>query len=109
MRVPTLVTVLGTPYNIIYKEKHKDLHGEALLESKQIIIATSSHNSKEDLIATIFHETLHAVLWESGMSSVIDDDSKEEGIIRAIENALKAQYKITGGIYSRLTTLKDIK
>jgi len=76
-----------------------ELYGEALLTSKVIQISLN-HSSRGELVATIFHETMHAVLWESGMTSVIDDSTKEEGIIRALENALKEQYKISNGIYS---------
>ena len=105
VRVPTQVTVLGTVYEIKYLDSMPDLHGETLLTSKVINI-NIGHESRSELVATIFHETMHAVLWESGMTSVIDDSPKEEGIIRALENALKEQYKISSGIYSKHKTIQ---
>ena len=106
MRVPTLVDVLGTYYSIEYHEDLGDLHGEALVDEKIIKVCTGSHHSKEDIRATIFHETLHAVLWVSGINSVIGDSDKEEGIIRAIENSMKKQIKITCGIYSDFKSIE---
>jgi len=100
VKVPTLVNVCGKYYHIQYQENWADLHGEALLEKKIIKISTASHYKKDDLFATIFHETLHAVLYETGMASVIADSDKEEGIIRAIENSMASQVSLTSGIYS---------
>ena len=104
VRVPTVARVLGSDYRIQYLHNMPGLHGETVLASKIIKISTE-HPSREELLATIFHETIHAVLWESGMSSVIGDDDKEEGVVRALENALKTQFKISSGIYSQFTSI----
>lgn len=80
----TLITVLGRTYAIQYVDLD-DTYGEHDQVDKVIRIHHSL--SEEDRRATVVHEVIHAILFESGLGQLLDGDL-EEALCRAIEHGL---------------------
>lgn len=104
---PTSVTVMGIPFTVLYQpsvvdpdDKDKEeLSGLTTGAQRLIQISTSVNTTKELIEATLLHETIHAILYVSGMSEMIqacdptEDDKLEEGIVVALENGISQIYK----------------
>lgn len=83
------ITIFGSKIKIRYIRKllHDD-EGEQLdgaFDSQSMTIFVST---KSDINATIFHESLHAAIYLSGSSALLNEKS-EEAVVCAIENGLK--------------------
>lgn len=61
------------------------------LEDKVIKIRNTL--TDEQVFDTLMHECVHAALDMSGIAYLIDDDQKEEAIVRALENLLFPVYQ----------------
>jgi hypothetical protein len=88
---PTTVSILGKEFKIQYPKKIDDghTHGVTMGDSRLIKIASSSDDELfED---TLLHETIHAILYTSGVSEMLDE-RLEEAIVIAIENGLSQLY-----------------
>jgi len=82
---PKSLLVAGHKLAIEYR-KDLDDFGQFNVDRMTIIIRDSL-NPKETL-STIIHESVHAILALSGLSYLIDDESKEEALVRAIDYLL---------------------
>ena len=51
-----------------------------------IKISTSVPTNRESVLATLWHEYLHGVLYVSGQAESIGDSKLEEGLVVALEN-----------------------
>lgn len=81
--IPSVVNVLGQPYRIV-REKIEDFGG---CDSDAKIITIRKGLRSENRQKTLLHETLHAVLAESGHAFQMGEGA-EEAVVRAIENGL---------------------
>ena len=80
MRNGTL-EVLGETYTVVTLPLPDDEHGQCDCEKKIIKLNCDAPP------ATLLHELLHAILFESGLSFVLEDRT-EEAVVRAIEHGL---------------------
>lgn len=82
---PRQITIGGHKYKIVYKKNLEDF-GNLDIDKKLITIrGTLSDNDK---LETILHEAFHACLALSGLSYLIDDENKEEALVRAFDSLL---------------------
>jgi len=82
------VSVLGRGYRIEYVEFEEGNYGEC--HGEKGIIKIKAGLSDEERRATIVHELLHAILFESGLTHILEhkETDLEEAIVRAIEHGL---------------------
>ncbi len=76
------IYVLGEEYRIVFDDTIVE-HGDCNPEKKIIKINPDS----EDVQSTIFHEILHAILYQSGQHYNLGDETAE-GVVRALEHGL---------------------
>ena len=82
---PRQITIGGQKYRIVYKKNLEDF-GTVDVDKKIITIRGNlSDNEKHD---TILHEAFHACLALSGLSYLINDEDKEEALVRAFDSLL---------------------
>ena len=82
---PRQITIGGQKYRIVYKKNLEDF-GTVDVDKKNITIRGNlSDNEKLD---TILHEAFHACLALSGLSYLINDEDKEEALVRAFDSLL---------------------
>ena len=82
---PRQITIGGQKYKIVYKKKLEDF-GNIDVDKKIITIRESL--SDNDKLDTILHEAFHACLALSGLSYLLDDENKEEALVRAFDSLL---------------------
>tara|TARA_B100001094_G_scaffold139261_3_gene134717 strand:+ start:6710 stop:7027 length:318 start_codon:yes stop_codon:yes gene_type:complete len=82
---PRQITIGGHKYKIVYK---KDLEDFGNLDVDKKIITIRSTLKINDKLDTILHEAFHACLAISGLSYLIDDENKEEALVRAFDSLL---------------------
>lgn len=87
IKLPSTVYPAGIPFKVVEDKLDEDEHGEMIGEMRTIRISSEkSHQStKWD---TLLHEYLHAILYVSGLSQVLDE-KMEEGIVITMECHLK--------------------
>ena len=79
------VNILGRVYTIKICKLAKDTYGECDTD-KAVIRLNRRH---EDMMDTLVHEVVHAILFESGIKHILEShDGLEEAIVRAIEHGL---------------------
>ena len=82
---PRQITIGGQKYRIVYKKNLEDF-GNVDVDKKIITIrGTLSDTEKLD---TILDDAFHACLAISGLSYLIDDENKEEALVRAFDSLL---------------------
>tara|TARA_R100001594_G_scaffold133445_2_gene174163 strand:+ start:215 stop:535 length:321 start_codon:yes stop_codon:yes gene_type:complete len=82
---PRQITIGGQTYKIRYK---KNLEDFGVLDTDKKIITIRANLKDNDLIDTILHEAFHACLEISGLSYLLDDENKEEALVRAFDSLL---------------------
>jgi Zn-dependent peptidase ImmA (M78 family) len=82
------VSVLGRLYRIEYVAFEEGNYGEC--QGEKGLIRIREGLPEEERRATIVHELLHAILYESGITHILEKDNEhlEEAIVRAIEHGL---------------------
>lgn len=74
--------ILGREYRVVFRQDMEDFGqchpDEGVLEVKSGV---------PQMAATLLHETMHAILAESGLTHLLDNNL-EEAIVRAMENGL---------------------
>lgn len=80
------IDVLGRPYQVKVAKFTKDLHGDC--DNDKAVIRLN-RRYPDTLTEALVHETLHAILHQSGVRFLLDStDGLEEAIVRAIEHGL---------------------
>lgn len=82
---PRQITIGGQKYRIVYKKNLEDF-GNVDVDKK--IITIRGNLSDTEKLDTILHEAFHACLALSGLSYLIDDENKEEALVRAFDSLL---------------------
>ena len=82
---PRQITIGGQKYRIVYK---KDLEDFGNVDVDKKIITIRGNLSATEKLHTILHEAFHACLALSGLSYLIDDENKEEALVRAFDSLL---------------------
>jgi hypothetical protein len=82
---PRQITIGGHKYQIVYK---KDLEDFGTLDVDKKIITLRENLKDTERLDTILHEAFHACLALSGLSYLIDDENKEEALVRAFDSLL---------------------
>jgi len=98
---PRQITIGGHKYKVVYQKNLEDF-GNVDIDKKIITIRESL--STQDKLDTLLHEAYHASLALSGLSYLLDDENKEEALVRAfdsillpvIKRELKRMYKTKG-------------
>lgn len=78
-KAPKHLTIGGRKIKIILDEDI-DEHGLYYHDARKIVI----NPTKEEPLASLLHESIHAVLTISGLAEVLDD-KLEEAVCRAVE------------------------
>ena len=86
---PTSISVAGVDFQI----KYSKISEYGLYELEDKIIRIRNSLTDEQIFDTLMHECVHATLDMSGIAYMIDDDQKEEAIVRALENLLFPVYQ----------------
>jgi len=86
---PTSISVAGVDFQI----KYCKISEYGLYELEDKVIKIRNTLTDEQIFDTLMHECVHAALDMSGIAYLIDDDQKEEAIVRAIENLLFPVYQ----------------
>lgn len=81
---PTSISVAGVDFEIKYREMPE--YGLYEIEDRVIKIRVGLPD--EIIFDTLMHECAHAAFDMSGIAYLIDDEQKEEAIIRSLENLL---------------------
>lgn len=82
-----MVMILGTEYEIeLLDEIEGNLYGLTCSDEKTIKVKISDDSTTR---RTVLHEIVHAILFESGMTWLLESSpGLEEGIVRALEHGL---------------------
>ena len=112
LKLPTRCRPLGVEYKIEYvsdlKADDVSLSGQVAPHTKIIEICTTANTTIEEILSTVFHEYIHALLFQSGVSSIINNDDLEEGIVVLLENTLAEHIKQKSGMFTHWKEI-DIK
>lgn len=95
VKVPTKASLDGYLVHINYVSKlPDDIYGKCV--NNCIEVALIKHKTKEELLSTVFHEMLHAILWKTGLQALLEglSDTAEEAIVVALENHLNQAVKL---------------
>jgi hypothetical protein len=99
LRIPSSVPILGVEYQVLHRELPKGQFGENPADILQTIyVDKKKHENQDQLNNTLLHESIHAILYVSGIASILEQaghDSLEEGIVVALEHGLSQIYDIT--------------
>jgi len=82
---PRQITIGGQKYKITYQ---KNLEDFGTLDVDKKIITVRENLSTQERLDTILHEAYHASLALSGLSYLLDDENKEEALVRAFDSIL---------------------
>tara|TARA_R100001594_G_scaffold90036_1_gene124529 strand:- start:488 stop:793 length:306 start_codon:yes stop_codon:yes gene_type:complete len=82
---PKQITIGGQKYSIVYKRNLEDF---GTLDTDKKIITIRDNLKIPELLDTILHEAFHACLEISGLSYLLDDENKEEALVRAFDGLL---------------------
>jgi hypothetical protein len=86
---PSSISVAGVDFQI----KYCKISEYGLYELEDKVIKIRNTLTDEQVFDTLMHECVHAALDMSGIAYLIDDDQKEEAIVRALENLLFPVYQ----------------
>jgi Zn-dependent peptidase ImmA (M78 family) len=67
-------------------EDGTSVHGLTLCDEREIHISSELSDSEANL--TLLHEVLHAALFETGHNEMLESESAEEGMVRALSHVL---------------------
>jgi len=84
-----VIPILGRNYTVVYKKMDKDSYGEIHKDEGEIWVRKGS--TPEEIRETVVHETLHGIIFESGLNEILDGVSPlhlEEAIVRALDHGL---------------------
>ncbi len=84
------VVLFGNTYTIEYYDALEDAaneYGETDIHEKIIKVSLLKNNSKKKLHSTLFHEVLHGLMGESGVSQMLSSE-QEEAVVVCLENSL---------------------
>lgn len=70
----------------IFKIRYIDIEEFGYLNFDKREIVIKKNLAEEDIKRTIFHEAIHATLAMAGLDHLLDDQCKEEAIVRALDN-----------------------
>lgn len=82
---PKNILIAGQRIQIEYK-KNLEEFGSFNVDNLTITIRDSL--TPKETLSTIIHESMHCVLALSGLSYLIDDEAKEEALVRAVDYLL---------------------
>lgn len=82
---PKQITIGGQKYSIVYKRNLEDF---GVLDTDKKIITIRDNLKIPELLDTILHEAFHACLEISGLSYLLNDENKEEALVRAFDGLL---------------------
>lgn len=82
MYKPKAITIAGIEYQIQYCKM--DDYGQFLPGGR--VIKIRNNLSEKERFETLMHECIHVVFDITGNAHAINDDAKEEAIVRALEN-----------------------
>lgn len=92
VKLPHKVWIGPKSFSIVYKSTIKVdnevVGGSCYGPKREIEISLSESHTREELLETLWHEIIHAVLYVSGQSSTLNNDDQEEGIVVALEGFL---------------------
>jgi len=80
------IPILGVKYDIVIEhieDQNGQVHGTMDPDARKLTISPSTN----DMLATLVHEVLHAILQEAGLRNILES-SLEEAIMVALENGL---------------------
>jgi hypothetical protein len=86
---PTSISVAGVDFQI----KYCKISEYGLYELEDKVIKIRNTLTDEQVFDTLMHECVHAAFDMSGITYMIDDDQKEEAIVRSLENLLFPVYQ----------------
>ena len=89
-KLPDSVPILGEDFTV-KSEEMKDAAGDTMGGHRRIRIDFSDHDSQDEVESTLLHETMHAILYVSGVSNLLEENV-EEAIIVALEHGLHKLY-----------------
>jgi hypothetical protein len=96
---PAFIEIMGQKVKI--KVKKSEDHGLYSHDKKTITVDRDLLDDPEELMSTLFHESIHAALAISGVRWVLgaDDEEimpKEEALVRCLEQAFKGKVFLFG-------------
>ena len=97
-KLPSHTDVMGKRWKVRQvetigkNEDDEDELGESDGSSFTITIAAKHHKSQAAVDSTLFHEEIHAVLFMTGQSELLDS-KQEEALVVALENGLSTKYR----------------
>lgn len=81
------VDILGQKYEVVRSKLPKNLHGDCSDEKFKIRINTTQPPEMQQ--QTLFHELIHAVLFQSGFHyTLLEKGISEEHLVRVLEHGL---------------------
>jgi Zn-dependent peptidase ImmA (M78 family) len=82
---PKQITIGGIKYKVVYQ---KNLDDFGTLDTDKKIITIRDNLKPQELLDTLLHEAFHACLEVSGLSYLLDDENKEEALVRAFDSLM---------------------
>ncbi len=82
---PRQITIGGHKYKVVY-QKNLEYFGNVDIDKK--IITLRDNLKPQETLDTLLHEAFHACLALSGLSYLIDDENKEEALVRAFDSIM---------------------
>lgn len=97
MKIPKKINILGTEYKVTTSKKLKNDDGEesdthigwTLEPKREIQIAVRNDLSKSLIEQTFYHECVHAMLFESGLSKCFTEDVTNEVFAQTTGNLIQ--------------------
>lgn len=96
-KMPVSVSIMGIPFSIEYKpdlrdEDNSEVMGLTEGATHKITICSSKNKAPDELESVLIHEILHALMYVSGQSTLLDEKT-EEAIVTALEHGLSQLYR----------------
>ena len=86
------IPILGIPFNVQYVEEVDKEQSYGETEGPERSIKIKSTATPEIREATLLHETMHAILYTSGVGELLEENL-EEAVVVALENGLSQLYQ----------------
>jgi len=104
LNLPTKVKIAGLDFTVKYsynlENDTESLAGQLTPNTKIIDICLTSNESIDEIMSTLFHEAIHAALYQSGISAVIGDEKVEEGIVVIMEHTFANHLRRKSGLFT---------
>ena len=92
VRVPTELQIMGKKVTVAYMDKvnfdGEDLSGACMAGANLIMLSLSEHDTEEELLSTLSHETAHYIIAKSGLSELLGEEKEEAAVVSIEENLL---------------------